>query len=282
MLKILLMNEWNKLRKSKFFYLSLLIGIIFSSIQVYNNFSLMKLIESSSVNKIHPRGFSLMLCIQWMGGDSGTFISEVFFLVIPFLAALPMGMSYCREKTNGFMNQMVFRSGTAKYIAAKGLMSFLAGMIAIAVPLIFNLMINAMFIPNVKDNVMFQMSSVMQGSFFSRLYYTNPTIYLFCGVLLISAWGGVWAFMAFTASMIITNAVVVVIFPIIFAFASNYILIYINEIFGITNYEVSPIMLMYPASGNPNPLWLEAAYIIVMMAVMILICIKYGVMNENI
>ncbi|MFR3037766.1 MAG: hypothetical protein ACLTLY_02965 [Agathobacter rectalis] len=51
------------------------------------------------------------------------------------------------KKDSGYMRQMLVRAGEKSYLTAKFLATFIAGGLAMVVPLIINFMLTALFIP---------------------------------------------------------------------------------------------------------------------------------------
>lgn len=91
------------------------------------------------------------------------------------------------------MRQMLVRAGEKSYLTAKFLATFIAGGLAMVVPLIINFMLTAMFIPAITPVPTYDtMYGVFGNSLFSSLYYTQPFAYvavymlvdfMFCGAL---------------------------------------------------------------------------------------------------
>ncbi len=276
--------EVNKILHSRFFWLSLLISSIFSAVQIVGSIRFALYVNQvyDNIDMPHPRGFSLILITRWLGGDFNA-AANIFVLMIPLLATIPYGISYYSELKRGYSNQITVRCGKKKYILAKGIAAFISGMLAICIPLVVNVMINATYIPNVADDQISLQSFVGQGYFFSKIYYSHPTIYLILAIILMSVWGGVWAFMAFMFATFIKNAVIITVAPILVAFTMNYCFLKLvsSPIFE-RKYALSPIDLMYPAPASPNPLWLEGGYILVMLLIMSVVCYWRGVISETI
>ena len=91
------------------------------------------------------------------------------------------------------MRQMLVRAGKKSYLTAKFLATFIAGGLAMVVPLIINFMLTALFIPAITPVPTYDtMYGVFGNSLFSSLYYTQPFAYvavymlvdfMFCGAL---------------------------------------------------------------------------------------------------
>lgn len=91
------------------------------------------------------------------------------------------------------MRQMLVRAGEKSYLTAKFLATFIAGGLAMVVPLIINFMLTAMLIPAITPVPTYDtMYGVFGNSLFSSLYYTQPFAYvavymlvdfIFCGAL---------------------------------------------------------------------------------------------------
>ena len=77
------------------------------------------------------------------------------------------------------MRQMLVRAGEKSYLTAKFLATFIAGGLAMVVPLIINFMLTALFIPAITPVPTYDtMYGVFGNSLFSSLYYTQPFAYV--------------------------------------------------------------------------------------------------------
>ncbi len=283
-MKKMICIEIHKILYARFLWFSLLISSIFSVIQIVGSVRFVLYVNQvcDDMDMPHPRGFSVRLITSWLGGDFNT-AASIFVFIIPLLAALPYGISYYKEQKSGYSNQLIVRCGKKKYVLIKGIAAFISGTLAIGIPLLLNVMINATYIPHLADDQISLQSFVGQGYFLSKVYYSQPTVYLIMAIILMSVWGGVWAFMAFTFATFVKNAVIITVAPILVAFVMNYGFLKLGSLPVFERkYALSPIDLMFPAPASPNPLWLEVGYILVMLLIMSVVCYRRGVVYETI
>lgn len=91
------------------------------------------------------------------------------------------------------MRQMLVRAGEKSYLTAKFLATFIAGGLAMVVPLIINFMLTALFIPAITPVPTYDtMYGVFGNSLFSSLYYTQPFAYVAVYMLVDFMFCGAW------------------------------------------------------------------------------------------
>lgn len=264
----LLINEWRKILRNRRTFLALLIGCSISVVQVCSNLEWLKTYNNGMSTKIHPHGFeSIDLCLVWLGGDVFSFASVLFYLCIPLLAVLPMGLSWYEESKSRYSLMVSTRVGRLKYEFVKWHSCFVAGGLVIAIPMILNIMINAMFFP--KGNILsVSLQSPYQGNMLSGLFYDCWILYMFAAIMLVFFWGGVSAVLAMGVSGLLSNRVLSFVFPF-------FLFVMITVIFGSIDlyqrYELSPLLLMRILSNNRNPLGLEGIYLSVFYVIAVVL-----------
>lgn len=274
--------EFQKLKASRLFWMALAVGIIICSIQIANNVSWVSYVMEVRKNDIHPHGLSsISLLIRWIGSDNYTALGRLFFMILPLLAAMPYGTSSFREYKSGYAFQLISRCGKKKYTAAKLIVGFMSGAVVIGVPMLLNLMLNAMVCPLGGVPVV-SMTGVWQGSFFSELFYTQPVVYMILQLLLGMAWGGVCGLMALTYSSFLKNSIMIIIAPEMTMIVLEVFTTRIRRLFDFKALELSPLSLMQSVAFNPNPEWLVGIYLLGFTVILSAVYWKRGMKREGI
>lgn len=110
MLKRMIGIELRKALKNKLFYITILLGCsitmlsFVNSIAIYQNELLMQ--EHSAGN---PMQALSNVFNNWSGGETFSLGSSIYFFVLPLLAAIPYGWSYCEEKQCGYVRMAAAR-----------------------------------------------------------------------------------------------------------------------------------------------------------------------------
>lgn len=257
-MKNVLKTELWKAFHNKMIMLSLSIGILLAIADVAQNAGLvaelteitLESVANNSGSGAHG-GYSLF--ILWMATNGMNFGSRNFYLIWPVLAALPFGWSYFQERRNGTYNQVVCRTGKNTYYAAKYLSVFISGGVAIAVPVMANLLMNALVCPY--SFPLLGITPIMNGSFLSALYYTNPWVYslIWCGVEFL--WGGAAACLCLAFGTVVKYQVLVILCPFLCFFVFNAAYPLIVNVTGFT-LNFSPLQMAEAATQNSNPEWL--------------------------
>lgn len=251
--------ELRKAFQNRLFLLALIAGGIPAVMSaVYNillvNERMTYLGKIYSTPAYYIEGFSLMN--HWMGGEAYSLGTAIFFYISPLIAALPYGWSYCEEKRNGYRQLMVARCGKKSYVFSKYIAAFVSGGLAVVLPLVFNLLLTALFIPLIKPFPSFiDMYGVSSVDPMSYLYYSHPLCYVFCYLCIDFVFGGLIACMAVVFAVFVRYKVLSIILPMFVCLGINYIenFIYTNPS-GHIYHELSPLYFLravsavYPAS----------------------------------
>lgn len=258
----LLKSELWKLFHSPMLYISLLIGFSFAMLDVWINIGKVQGFINSFLRQISNGmpynghiGYSLFILSMPYGGGT-EFASSMFYLIWPILATLPFGWSYFQERKSGLYNQIVTRGGAGSYIVAKYLAVFTGGGIGAALPVLFNLLANALVLPYAIPNSLDPLGPIVNGHFLSALYFTNPWLHgiIWCGVTFL--FGGVTAGLCFLLGTRPRFTLVVLLTPFLLYFGT-YMLERLAESFVRSQrLELSPLMLANVATDYPNPEWL--------------------------
>lgn len=120
--------------------------------------------------------------------------TDLFYALIPLLAAMPYGWSLCEEKNKGYLQNVYIRSKRKQYLAAKAFAAASSGFVVIAIPLVLNLLLCACFIPAYPTDI----SSVFTTGIYDslmlvELYYSAPIAYVCFLVVLTGVFGAAWA-----------------------------------------------------------------------------------------
>lgn len=91
--------------------------------------------------------YPISLYYEWMCGNTYNPEGFLYFLILPLLAVLPYSISFYQDREKGFVHQICVRTERINYFIAKTVAAFLAGGIAVTVPLVVNFLICAMFLP---------------------------------------------------------------------------------------------------------------------------------------
>lgn len=274
--------EFQKLKASRLFWMALIVGIVIGGLQVFNNMTWVNHVLKYSHDDVHPRGLSgISLLIRWIGSDNYTVLGRLFFMLLPLLAAMPYGTSSFREYKSGYAFQLISRCGKKKYTAAKLIVTFVSGAAVIGVPMLLNLMLNAMVCPLGSVHVV-SMVGVWQGSFFSELFYTQPAVYMILQLLLGMAWGGVCALMALMYSSFLKNSIMIIIAPEMTMIVLEVLTTRIRRLFDFKSLELSPFSLMQSITFNPNPEWIVGIYLLGFTVIISAVYWKRGMKREGI
>ena len=174
------------------FKLSILIGAIIalSHFLLEGLPSALKLEEYVARNKgmIYPG----WLYSQWMGGNSSSIQSFLYFLILPLLAALPYADSFYSDATGGYLGELCTRVHRVHYLIGKYIAVFLSGAIAAVFPLILNFLLSSFVYPAMKPEAALEISHLPAVSL-SELYYSHPLVFWMIHIAMVFMISGLFA-----------------------------------------------------------------------------------------
>ncbi len=160
---------------------------------------------------------------SWIGAERMSLAYTLFYNLMPIGAALPFAWSFCSERKNGYIKNIVTRDNKKNYYKAKALAIFVSGMLAVLIPLIINILIVSTKMPLYKPFAGYNFyNCVYFGDMFAELYYTYPSLYVFLYVSLNTLYGGLFAMLGAACSFYISNIFSAVLFPFVIMLISAY------------------------------------------------------------
>lgn len=197
-------------------------------------------------------GFSLF--ISWIAVHPTGLGSNIFFFIWPILAAMPYGWSYMQDRHTGLYNQIVTKTKISYYYLSKYIATFLSGGIAIAFPLCLDLMLTALICPFCIPNVTMSLMPIINVTFLSKLYYSNPWMYAAIWCMLDFLWGGVTSCLCFCVGTQVKSSIAISISPFVAFLLLDFILSLMSSVLE-TKQIFSIMQLPRAASTVYNPYW---------------------------
>ena len=158
-------------------------------------------------------GYPLSSFNKWMGGENYSFQASVYFMWLPILCALPHSTSFVFDRTTGYGNQAVVRSGWGKYLAAKYLAVFLSGAAVAVLPLLFDFAATNLFLPAVMPQAGMGLSAIGEGAFLGALYFRHPLLYLLFYLVMDGVFYGLFNSLALFTATFLKNRFAVQLAP---------------------------------------------------------------------
>lgn len=279
----LLQIETKKAITNKYFTITFLIALIFAlfsalyMIGFYNDNLYLSDLKGGNM-QLHNNS----LYNHWLGGESRSFGFTLFFTLLPLIATFPYGWSYYLETKKGYVKSVVIRSGKQSYFSAKYIATFLAGGIVIFLPLLFNFLIIAAFVPATMPtniaNIHTLAYPVANTSMWSSLFYTQPLLFVFLYLILNFVFGGLFATMSLALSFFVKNRIAVLLVPFFIVMMLHYSQGYFPNPFLI---EFSPLYYLHALEIiNDTNGWVVLAQGLLLFAITITITMKLGVKRE--
>jgi ABC-type transport system involved in multi-copper enzyme maturation permease subunit len=198
-------------------------------------------------------GGRFTLSNNWVGGESYTLGSSIFFYIFPLLLAIPYGWSYCSELKSGYIKNMLIRTKRTPYFLSKYIAVFVASGLVMVIPMIANIIMTACYFPATLPNVGYDIfHGIFPYSLMSEIYYTHPILYIILYLLLDFFFCGLIGCLSYAITTVIKNRIVVVLVPFAILLAWHY--------FSVTlsiklMKAVSPLEFLHPTTLNYGTTW---------------------------
>lgn len=257
MSKRMIRLELRKALRNKMFYGAIVIGCVITMFSLVYNVGRywqdLPLMRAAGAN---PAYESSSLFNMWIGGEPFSLGSSIYFFVFPLLTAIPYGWSYCEEKQSGYVRVAVVRSGKKAYFLSKYVAVFLSGGLAMVIPLVFNFVLTAMFIPAVMPNPIYGTSNgIFFNSLMSMIYYSMPLLYVLLYLCVDFLFCGLIACLSFGVTCFVRHRAITVILPLFLLLAIHYSrqFVYISQT--VRYKEISPMYFLRPIAVAYQASW---------------------------
>ncbi len=137
---------------------------------------------------------------RWLGGESYSFQSSLYYLVLPILCALPYSASWVFDYSTGYAGQLIVRNSHNGFVRVKYLMAFLSGAFVAVFPLLFDFCLTNLYIPAICPQKGYGLSPIVDYGIWAGYYYTHPLLYLLAYLTLDGVFFGLLNTLSFTVS----------------------------------------------------------------------------------
>lgn len=217
MLKRCIKIECYRLWHSPFIYLSVLIGCIVSLLHFIQVVYPRSLHLVPMTNQEYP--YSLFNTCLTM--DYASMYPVIFLYLIPLLVVIPFGASYYQDLRSGYIRQLYIRTERKSWIMAKYMAVFLSGAVVYGIPLIFDTVLTACFIPSLIPQKATAMYGVMTASFLGKLFYVHPWIYFTIFLVIGMVYAGSLACLTLVAASLFYHSFFVLMTPVFLVFVTD-------------------------------------------------------------
>lgn len=161
----------------------------------------------------NPMITSMSLFAHWMGADVASFLTSLFFFLLPVFAALPYGWSLAEEMKSAYIKNIIMRTTRKNYFISKYAAGFISGVCLAVIPLVYNFLTLALFLPALQMESIYPYGTIGQRCMWSELYYEQPFLYCMLYIMLDGLFAGLFASVATAFAFVEKKRIVVVLTP---------------------------------------------------------------------
>jgi len=281
-------KEIKKSLKNKYFILACTYGIIIAilhccqRIPEYNDM-ISEFIQSSSSSdiKYNPHAPITNAFTLWIGCDSESKYTKIFYFLFPIVATLPYCWSYCSDLKNGYADKAIREFGKFKYHLYKYISVFVSSGLTMTIPLLFDFLIILFFVPSIfPDSIYDIYYGIFSNNFMADTFYGQPFLYVLTFIILGFIFCGLFGCLGYTVSTIIKSRIVSIVIPSAILFLIEYIKNIIVKNNPINNTEFSPLSFLCPfKSYTTNWIVIISEIAVIFLITFYLSVIKYKIFD---
>lgn len=279
----LLSIECKKLLKTRLFWAALILGLAIVSLNTLymvdfgtsmTNYA--KDLFQETGELINPEIYGHTLYNTWIGNESFSFSFSLYYFLFPMLCILPYGWSLSAEMQTGYLKNIAVRVRRKDYFQAKYWSAFLGGGLAATIPLTINFIVDAMFIPAIKPDLLYSYYMTMQADFLADFYSIHPLLFNLLFFVLSFVYFGLVAGCAVSCAFLVKSRIMTILFPL----GVFYVLHYLSSLvpYPDIRFDLSPLYCIHPTAVRYH----SSGFVLFgYMAIMLLFAICVGIIKGN-
>ncbi|MBU3158376.1 hypothetical protein KPL37_01140 [Clostridium frigoris] len=158
---------------------------------------------------------------------SGDGSGAIYILLTFIIVQIPLSTSYVTERDNNYLNYILSKTTTKKYLLSRFISNFLAGGILLSCTLIIVLGILAIFFPFCTNFNLYISNQTFKG-YFEPVFMYSPLIYCLMIIGFNFLFGGAYASLGLAISSITNNKYITIACPFIFAIMYTFFIDFVN------------------------------------------------------
>ena len=193
---------------------------------------------------------------EWFACFEYAPFADKFIYLFSIIVSMPFAFHYFDEKENKSQIYGLFRSQKKVYYVGKLTACFLGGFIVMVLPLLWNVLCNALTIHNTRESYYDQQDTFLHNVFspqeggananilFPKIYVTHPTLYNIVFSIQIGILAGLCGIMAFATAHFIKKYKLLIFLP-------NYAVFWLSNRYGLSlcNTNLNNLVVLQDCSG---------------------------------
>ena len=206
---------------------------------------------------------------KWLGGESYSLQSTLFYMFIPIVCALPYGESWMYDCTSSIGEQAITRGSKRAFILTKMAISFLSGAIIAVLPLLFDFALTSCTLPAIIPKVSLGLSPIGTEALMGELFYEHPLVYTMVYIGLNGLFFGLLNTFSIAARMFTSNRYLSVLTPYLFYMVLHCV--------GTTtlHFELCPTGFLRPCQQFLTTWFILIFELLLMMTISVISAVKY-------
>lgn len=201
-----------RLVRQKTMYLAIAVGALISTGYIIQD------VLPFTARSLHHSPYT-----KWIESMNVSSFATLLFMLMPILASMAFAHIYRQDKNNNYLSMILVKGKKKQYFTGLYLFNFILGGITFAIPLLWNIYLCFMLLPNEKTNFLLDVTQAVNynsnDTLFPQLYYDHPFLHMLLYVMVGFLVAGIFATVALAASMYLKQIFFVWLIPFVY----NYI-----------------------------------------------------------
>ena len=215
---------FHRIVRSKPLYFVLVVGVVISFLQIFQEATFFP-------NDLkYNYGVQFTPFQSWIEFGISSSYRYLLFLLLPIMAAIPFADLYAKDQQTGYLKAILSKGKMKQYFNGLYITNFIAAGSVIVIPLIVNIYLSFMTLPNIKPDPLIDLLPVNEmNTFFPTLYYSYPLLHMLFYVFLAFLFAGMYATVCLSVSLFVRSRFFILISAFVINMALTLILEFANK-----------------------------------------------------
>lgn len=150
---------------------------------------------------------------SWIGQDSISVFSFIYYMLFPILCAIPYSWSFINDSKNGYVRQLLVRCRKKELLVNRYIAVFSSGGCVTIIPLLVNFFLTAAVLPSLRPQASTFYFAIYSSSFMGDFFYIHPWLYTWIYFGLNFCFAGFLATLSLAVSSYVEHTLTVLLFP---------------------------------------------------------------------
>ena len=187
------------------FYLMLVFGIVIAFLHIYQDATYF--LDMVGEDRVLFTPYQ-----SWIEFGLSSNYRYILLLLLPIISAISFSDTYAKDLQTGYLKAILSKGKMKAYFTGLYVTNFIVAGVTIAIPLLINLYLAFMTLPNIKPDPILDYNPLQyESTLFPNLYYQFPLLHTLFYILLAFIFAGMYATICLSVSLYVKNRFFIVV-----------------------------------------------------------------------